>query len=225
MKKTFYSIIMMCIGAMSLTSCADKTARQLFTEGCKYHYDAPAKAAELYAKAAEKGNIPAMFNLGQAYFNGRGVEKDEQKAIEWYTKAAERGDEASILRLGTLYETKDPAEAAKWYAKGAEKGDADCQACLADMYYDGRGVKQDYGEAIKLYTQIIEKSDPAAMMSLGGHMRIKYRLGLCYFNGQGVEKNKEKAIELWRQSAEGGYDPAIQSLKELGITGYDKLQG
>ena len=86
-------------------------------------------------------------------------------------------------------------------------------------------INKEYGITVIVITQIIEKSDPAAMMSLGGHMRIKYQLGLCYFNGQGVEKNKEKAIELWRQSAEGGYDPAIQSLKELGITGYDKLQG
>ena len=34
----------------------------------------------------------AQFNLGVAYADGRGVEKDEAAAVVWFRKAADQGD-------------------------------------------------------------------------------------------------------------------------------------
>ncbi len=39
------------------------------------------------------------------------------------------------------------------YRKAAEKGDAETQYQLAECYYNGQGVEEDYTEAIKWYSK------------------------------------------------------------------------
>ena len=50
------------------------------------------KAAELYQKAADQGNVFAQNNLGLLYQSGEGVPKDLRKAAELYQKAADQGN-------------------------------------------------------------------------------------------------------------------------------------
>ena len=46
---------------------------------------------------------------------------------------------------------EDHSEAVAWYRKAAEQGDAGAQNNLGFMYDQGKGVKQDFGEAVRLY--------------------------------------------------------------------------
>lgn len=47
-------------------------------------------------KAAKKGDVEAMYQLGMALLNGDGINKDTKKASEWFKKAMEKGsDEAA----------------------------------------------------------------------------------------------------------------------------------
>jgi len=43
-------------------------------------------------KAAEQGDAPAQCNLGDAYYFGNGVAKDQVEGVKWYRKAAEQGE-------------------------------------------------------------------------------------------------------------------------------------
>jgi hypothetical protein len=52
-----------------------------------------AEAFFWWQKAAEAGDAGAMFNVGSAYYAGRGVAKDPAKAVEYYRKARDAGDE------------------------------------------------------------------------------------------------------------------------------------
>lgn len=46
------------------------------------------KALEFYNKAANRGSVTAMYNIGISYFNGiNGLEKDKAKARYWFEKA------------------------------------------------------------------------------------------------------------------------------------------
>lgn len=49
------------------------------------------KALEPFEKAANNGNIDAMYNVGGMHFHGQGTEENEEKAKEWYDKAVEAG--------------------------------------------------------------------------------------------------------------------------------------
>ena len=89
--------------------------------------DAPRNRVELLRKAAEQGDASAMFKLGVAYIDGRGVPKDEREAVNWSRKAAEQGHAKAMFNLGSMYVNgrgvqKDEREAVNWYRKAAEQG-------------------------------------------------------------------------------------------------------
>ena len=48
---------------------------------------------ETLKNAAEQGDAEALYQLGNCYQNGEGVEQDIEKAIEWWLKAADLGHE------------------------------------------------------------------------------------------------------------------------------------
>ena len=52
------------------------------------------------------------------------------------------------------------------------------------MYRNGHGVKQNYPEAIRLYSLAADQGDAFA----------EYNLALLYEKGEGVKKNIKKAI-------------------------------
>ncbi len=58
--------------------------------------------------AAEQGDAIAQFNLGNIYFNGRGVTQSDVEAVKWYKLAADQGDARGQSRLG-LCMIKDEA--------------------------------------------------------------------------------------------------------------------
>ena len=73
----------------------------------------------------EQGHADAQFQLGYAYWIGRGVAQDDEKAVMWYRRAAERGCADTRLNLGYFtYRvgrrvTQDEGEAARWYRVAA----------------------------------------------------------------------------------------------------------
>jgi TPR repeat protein len=58
------------------------------------------KALELFVQAGELGHAKAYCNVGYAYANGRGVEKDKKKANHYYKLAAIGGDASARHNLG-----------------------------------------------------------------------------------------------------------------------------
>jgi TPR repeat protein len=53
--------------------------------------DDQALAADLFRRAAAKGNVDAQYNLGVCLRHGLGVRRDDAKAERLYTAAAQRG--------------------------------------------------------------------------------------------------------------------------------------
>ena len=90
----------------------------------------------------------------------------------------------------------------------AERGDAAAQGRLADAYWLGRGVEQDYGEALRWARLAAEQRDG----------RGQALLGAAYYNGRGVEQDYGEALRWIRLAAEQG-DAHGQSL--LGAAYYN----
>ena len=54
-------------------------------------------ALDLWAPLAQQGEARAQSNMGAAFLEGRGVERDPQKAAAWLRRAAEQGDRKSVV--------------------------------------------------------------------------------------------------------------------------------
>lgn len=67
-------------------------ADKLFVDGSLDDTDEKMqKAAMWYRRAAEQGNMKGQYEWGDCYYNGWGVDKNEEEAVRWYRKAAEQG--------------------------------------------------------------------------------------------------------------------------------------
>ncbi len=140
----------------------------------------------IWRSFAEQGHAEAQFNFGWMYDKGLGVEKNSVEALKWFRKASKQGHELAF----------------KLYHKAATEGDVLVQYNLANMYYQGLGVSQNYVESFKLFRRAAVEGDAKSQFSLG----IMYELG------HGVPQDYVEAIKWYRKSAEQGYAGAQNNL-------------
>ena len=84
----------------------------------------------------------------------------------------------------------------RWYRLAAEQCDALAQCNLGYMYDTGRGVPQDYKEALRWYRLAAEQ----------GFASAQFNLGLMYDTGQGVPQDCVQA-HMWFNLAGAAGDP------------------
>ena len=106
-------------------------------------------ALDLWAPLAQAGVARAQSNMGAAFLQGQGVERDPDKAVAWLQRAADQGDAGAQRNLALChYEgwgvPQDQALAAAWYEKAAQQDDGDAQDMLSWMKLVGGGCDQDY---------------------------------------------------------------------------------
>lgn len=104
------------------------------------------------------------------------------------------------------FETADAAYRDAEYAKAldlvrplADAGDARAQALLGVMHYRGRGVAQDYDEAVKWFRRAADQNEVAGL----------FYLGFMYSEGQGVPQDFAESAKWFGLAAERG-DPGSQ---------------
>ena len=154
-------------------------------------------------------------------------------------KAANDGDSEAQFQLGNAYyfgafgATKNLVEAARWYRKAAEQNHIKAQNCLGDCYAFGRGVPQDYDEALKWFHSAAEQGDETAKVNVRyvenmkaipiekargeeqfkklekaaakGDANAQYELGHAYYLGDRVDKDHWKAVKWYQKAAEQGH--------------------
>ncbi|HNX74176.1 MAG TPA: tetratricopeptide repeat protein [Candidatus Rifleibacterium sp.] len=97
-----------------------------------------ARAAALFAPAAEKGDPEAQANIAFMYYCGMHVEKSHKLAAEWYRRAADRNHPTAQFSLGTMYEngeglSRSLEEAYFWYSLAEKQGDKDAQRLRREL--------------------------------------------------------------------------------------------
>lgn len=102
---------------------------------------------DLMTKAAQQGNVVAMYLLGNKYISGNGVEKDIRTGVTWLTKAAEKDEPLAQQGLGYAYlfenTIKNEAKSFFWFNKAAKQNDGISQLELANMYANGVGTAKN----------------------------------------------------------------------------------
>jgi len=183
------------IGCESVEEKAEKgDADAQFQMGLELLADDSASKAlafKWFRKSAEQGHAEAQYSLGELYYDGTGVAKDEEKALDWFYASAEQDYTEAQRRLynywyyqntksgtGVLHqagiitsryrkdEQVDPDEEHYWLEVLANKGLSDAQRLLAYNYMKGQNVTQDEAKAIELYKKAASSGDAEAIRIL-----------------------------------------------------------
>ena len=183
---------------------------QALEEGSAHRGRNPARALELYAKAAAGGNAAAMGGLAAMHANGWGTPRDDAVALGWLQKGAEREDGRSMFGLATFHRTgragltPDPAAFEQWLGKAVAKGEPRAIVHSGQRLRDGNGVAQDQARAVQLFASVAD-AWPAA----------RFLLGRAYLLGEGVPRDPVRALTELTQAADSQNPQALLLLGSM----------
>ncbi len=188
----------------------------------RVHQDALVKERarfwQLRIKAAE-GSLPANYDVGLAYFHGRGTTKDIQKGLKFIQQSAHENHIQSILFLGDWHLSaqnpkKNAREALVWYKTAAQLRSNIGRIKLGNCYIKGLGSPQDHNRGVYWLERAAEKGDSKAM----------YLAGEAWID-RGASGNSIAYIWLFL-SASFGYEPAKSLRDQVGSEiGVDTIVG
>ena len=128
-----------------------------YSRGCGLPQNS-SKAVELWRKAGKVGYT----NLGNAYFNGEGVERDKKMAKHYFELAAMEGNVMARHNLGAVeYKAGNFDRSLKHDMIAVRGGYTDSVKCIQDMYMDGHATKDHYANALRSHQAYLNeiKSD------------------------------------------------------------------
>lgn len=176
-------------------------------------------ARKLLEKDAAKGNVLAVYELGNIFKFGRGCEIDLKEAEKFYKRAYEMFEELVCdpqyhkyegyiyYRMGKQQNqglgVQKNYDLAKDYFEEAGNNSY-AKYSLGNMYFYGQGMDIDYVKALEYYEEAVKiKPDNAYAL---------YKLAEMYEKGSGTEKDEKKA--------KGNYEKAFQIFEKM-----EKKQG
>lgn len=187
-----------------------------------------------YKTAADKGQVPAMSELGQIMLQAYSQDAGKvAEAVELIQKAEAGGDRAARRLLANLHLNgvakleKSAEKARDLLVKGSEGGDGEATFMLHQLYsvgVTGSTILKDDKKALELLKKAAEEQgNPVAMSTLGARL----------FNGDQpteggaalVQKNPENAMKMFTQAADKGNPAAnrlLAQIHEEGLGGQKK---
>lgn len=170
-------------------------------------------------KAAKKGDVTAQLAVGNAYFNGDGVNADKEKAAQWYNMAALANSAEGKAKLYSFH-SKELEKLAK--------DDTEALYQLGCLYFDGNGIEKDIKKGLKFLNKARKQNHPKAFEKMGstytreffvmakdiayyeGNCEGIYYLGLCILNGIGCTADAEIATELFEAAMKAGHKKSAE---------------
>jgi TPR repeat protein len=110
------------------------------------------------------------------------------------------GQERDFPEGVKAYEQKDYATAFTVWEPLAEGGSAAAQFNLALLFYDGRGVPQDFERAAKWFEKAADQ----------GFTNAQRNLAELYFNGKGVKRDPVQSYKWFSLCAAAGNDTCAE---------------
>ncbi|MBQ9337966.1 MAG: SEL1-like repeat protein [Lentisphaeria bacterium] len=122
-----------------------------------------AKALEYIRKAVEQGDPEGMLLLGQAYMEGRALDKNPELAVRYFREAAENGNAEAHLRLGQAMQSGEGTERDPYAALGHilycphATGDPEALLIAGRALISGTGCIADRKEGMELIRLAMEQ--------------------------------------------------------------------
>ena len=128
-------------------------------------------ALACWQKAGELGSVESYCNIADAYDNGRGVERDQEKAWHFYELAAMGGNVSARYNLGaTEMLVGNMDRALKHHMISVKSGCADSLKKIKHLHWNGHATADEYDLALRSYHVYVdeiksEQRDRAAAFS------------------------------------------------------------
>jgi len=139
-------------------------AEAIFTLGCFYGQGSlgfpqnTAKALELWHRAGEFGHTHSYYNIGTIYYNGNGVERDEEKALRYFEIAAINGHIGARHNLGVVERKAGNMDRAlKHWMISAGLGHGHSLKNIQNLFRIGQATKNDYAHALRSHQAYLDK--------------------------------------------------------------------
>nr|WP_232349071.1 hypothetical protein [Neptunomonas qingdaonensis] len=145
------------------------------------------QAFEWYCNAAMQNSPEAQLKIALFLLEGKGNQRNISAGLAWLNRAANNGSHDAELALGILLVDTDAARSAVLFKRAADGGNLYANHRLAELYYYGMGVPQNYRKA-----QELSESGVAA----------------------GFEKSKELLTRIQVKQDPGVFEPISQSASQ-----------
>ncbi|MCK4207383.1 SEL1-like repeat protein [Brucella pituitosa] len=162
-------------------------------------------------EAAMTGDSRALFEIGNRYMEGRGVQENLAEAAKWFEKSAEMGFAPALYRMGNFNEKglgmpRNLTQAVDWYQQAAKQGNASAMHNLAVLFASGANGTPDNASAVRWFTEAAEL----------GVKDSQYNLGILAAKGLGMQVNLEESYKWFALAAKAGDKDAAEKRDQIG---------
>jgi TPR repeat protein len=173
------------------SGCSNQTKPEWFTD-----------SLDVIKSKAEAGDSYYMAAYAEVLRGGEfGVIINEVAAKQWAVKSADAGSPVGKYNLWFLLQDDSMIPG---FIEGikqlADEGCPRAQNNLGFLYHEGKGVSQNYNEAVKWFLKASEKGI------------AETELGFMYLIGRGVPEDAKEAAKWFTKAANNGHAGAIYQL-------------
>jgi len=171
---------------------------------------------KLLSKAVRAKSLTARFNLGMAYYNGDGVEKNIYKASQWLRLAVKQNFSEAQCQLGLLLleggdgVAKNTMEGIKLLETAASQNHP-----WAKEYLNKRGTSPISSESQKVRNEILEKNSDLPFSDDKNRLNHARK----FYTGVGTKQDYQKAYELFFPLAQSGNAEAARFVGLMNLSG------
>lgn len=165
-----------------------------------------ARAFTYFERAAAAGYTPAIFELGVAYRDGRGVQKDDTKAMKYFRECVAQGDTKCMHSLALLLNARaktpdETKEVVSLWKRAAELGDMNSLYAVALLYLEGTKEKKDLARGLDFLERAANAGEPYSAYLMGAQYDFEHVSRLYGFPTNGSH-DYEKARRWYQIGAE-----------------------
>ena len=161
------------------------------------------RAIAYYLQGAQGYDDSTVNRIANTLKSGGVSAARRREAMDYLSRAAAAGSANAALKLGEISEAGgNNALAAKYYLRAANAGFGSAKLAIGKMYFEGRGVRQDYNLAVKYLKG-------AAAAGYGGAAAY---LGEAYAEGKGVAQDWTQARKYLAQAAKANKSVSAATL-------------
>lgn len=162
-------------------------------------------------EAAMTGDPRALFEIGNRYMEGRGVQENLAEAAKWFETSAAKGFAPALYRMGNFNEKglgmpRNLTKAVDWYQQAAKQGNTSAMHNLAVLFASGANGTPDNASAVHWFTEAAEL----------GVKDSQYNLGILAAKGLGMQVNLEESYKWFALAAKAGDKDAAEKRDQIG---------